>query len=795
MARRYQIEELLWLRNSPLVTKPDKLPPIEEWMGPIPDPATQRKNANTRDHNQNETTNRRPSLFETRHISRNSNSDDIVLGPPKTSFASASRTFGKGSIDSTDRPSRFNDSDDAKNDRYNVREKFFKDREAGDKEFDRRDNRLGGTNGRRSDRDDWNHGRPRRNFGQDEQDRRPRRNGEPDRWDTRDRDRDQHDSGFRDKESRYSRRDGQGRSRHEQSWFRDEGASDAADVEEEKPSVRNREWRRDRQAPDRDWNRGARFEQEPEWMDSTDREDSKQAHTQEEFQRWKESMKAKPQQQQQQQQQQQAEEKKETVPEQVTPTAPRAEAKHLDGELFNTAFQMDSGLDKFFGILGDTKSSSQDVTTPGSADSNKRDSGSTKPGKSSRFAGFFSPPPGDTSKESETKAQPDRPVSTDADQEGFQRILQMLGNSKSRNATPHADSSQQPRPPTLAQPEPTRPAQTAAFSSPTRDSFNRQQEYMPAQVNPNSTGMESFLSQTAPRDPQAQLRDRENLLRLMQQVKISPGPNQSHGNAPPQTSAGHTPGILNMPDLLSRPQGIQNVPKNPNFLDDPAIAHMQRPDADRNEQMRRAANGPPMGYFDDIPYPGVSQGGQVPNTTAAGGRGPQGHAQPPMGLQRPPGFDQMPPPPGWATQQLPPQQGGGGPGQLAPPPGIPTPARGMNPNYLGGPMPMHGGNMPPPNERPPFPRGNSGGNFGPPPGMMPPPGYMNMSGPPSAFPPIPHNPEAMMNFPHGGQGNYGGGGNAGPSGAPPSSRHLLEMFAQANGGDGRGGMLGPGPFR
>jgi hypothetical protein len=33
MARRYEIEELLWLRNSPLVTKPDKLPPIEEWMG------------------------------------------------------------------------------------------------------------------------------------------------------------------------------------------------------------------------------------------------------------------------------------------------------------------------------------------------------------------------------------------------------------------------------------------------------------------------------------------------------------------------------------------------------------------------------------------------------------------------------------------------------------------------------------------------------------------------------------------------------------------------------------------
>ncbi|KKA16190.1 hypothetical protein T310_10224 [Rasamsonia emersonii CBS 393.64] len=704
---------------------------------------------------------------------------DIILGPPKTSFASASRFFGKGSVDSPERSSRFNDSDDTKSDRYNIREKFFKDREAGDKEFDRRDNRFGGANGRRGDRDDWNHGRPRRNFGQDEQDRRPRRNGEPDRWDVKDRDRDQqHDSGYdkgvRDKDSRYSRRDAQGRARYEQSWFRDEGASDAAENnEEEKPSIRNREWRRDRQAPDRDWNRGARFEQEPEWMDSMERDDTKQAHTQEEFQRWKESMKARP----------QTEEKKETVPEQATPTAQKAEAKHLDGELFHsTALQMDSGLDKFFGLLGETKPS-QDAATPGSTDSNKRDSASiTKPGKSSRFAGFFSPPPDSTNKEAESKAQPDRSTATDADQEGFQRILQMLENSKSRNTTPHVDSSQQPRPPPLAQPEPTRPA---AFSSPTR-----QHEYM--------SGQDGAAGVNSPRDAQAQLRDRENLLRLMQQVKISPGPNQQqqqqqYGTTQPQSTAGHTPGILNVPDLLQRSQGIQKAPtKNPNFLDDPAIANMQRPDAELNEQMRRsaAANGPPMGYFDEMGFPG----GQ------AGGRGPQGHGQPPMGLQRPPGFDQMPPPPGWGAQQLQPQQGGGGPSPLAPPPGIPTPSRGMNPNFVSGPMPMHGGNMGPVSERPPFPRGmsgnNSGGNFGAPPGMMPPPGYMNMSGPPmSGYPPMPHNPEAMMNFPHGGQGNFGGGGNSGPSGAPPSSRHLLEMFAQANGGDGRGGMPGPGPYR
>lgn len=48
----------------------------KEMPSPIPDPVTQRKPTNSRDNNnQNETTpNRRPSLFETRHVSRGSNS-------------------------------------------------------------------------------------------------------------------------------------------------------------------------------------------------------------------------------------------------------------------------------------------------------------------------------------------------------------------------------------------------------------------------------------------------------------------------------------------------------------------------------------------------------------------------------------------------------------------------------------------------------------------------------------------------------------------------------------------------
>lgn len=688
-----------------------------------------------------------------------------------------------------------NDLDEAKPDRFNFKDKFGKDRD----DLERRDNKFANLQGRRNEREDWNAGRSRRTFNQDEQDPKFRRNGDSTRWDGKDK---PDESGFnrKDKDGRFVKRDAQLRGRNEQSWFRDETAApDTGELEEEKPYMRNREWRRgDRQAPDRDWNnRNARFEQDPEWMDSTDRDEPRQAHTQEDFQRWKEKMKAgsaAP--------QSHFEEKVEAAPEQHIPQHQKAEPSHLDGELFAANqghLQMEAdGLDNFFKLLRESKQSPQDAPPVAPADTFKKDSISGKASKSSRFAGLFSPPPDSPNKQQQPepvleKSRPDRPVSTDADQEGFQRILQMLGGNKSRNATPQLDSSQSSRPPSYSHPDQNRPTPPPppGLSSPSRDPLNRQHEFMvPQEGVPSRTvmpppGMESMI----PRDPQAQFRDRDNLLRLMQQVKVSPNTPGQHGNASSMSShGGHTPGILNVPDLLSRPQGMQKAPRNQAFLDDPAIANMQRPDVDLHEQPRRPGNGPPMGYFDEMPFPGVPQGGR------GSGRA-QGHP-PPMGIPRPPGFEQMPPPPpppGWNGQMPPPQQGSG----------LPTPNRGMNPNYLNGPVPpMHGANIPPgpppphpPTERPPFMRGMSGGgnpgsgnNFvGPPPGMMPPPGYMNgphhpgPPPPPAGFPPMPHNPEAMMNM--------GGAG---------SSRHpLLDVMIQAQrgGGDGQGGgaMLGGGP--
>lgn len=723
--------------------------------------------------------------------------EDIVLGPPRTSFASASRIAGgKGSIDATERPSRFPDSDEAKNDRFNFREKFFKDRESGDKEFDRREGKMGTFTNRRGDKEDWNTGRPRRTFGPEDPERKPRRNGDFDRWEGRDniRDKDPRDppferSGNRDKDGRvFPRKEGQpGRSRLEGSWFRDDNTHDAPD--EEKPPARSREWRRDRHGVDRDWARGTKFEHEPEWLDSNTVhvEQQRPARTQEDFERWKERMKAGT-------SQSHATEKKEGLQEPAAPSASqRIEARPTDGEIFSstgTPFQADTAMERFFGLLNETKPTPEPaIQSPVEPPSGKKEAAPSKSIKSSRFAGLFSPPPGTPTKDPEPQARDmfpagNPPSTTNADQEGFQRILQMLGNGgRSQNATPQNEPSQPQRPSSLVQAE----LGQGALSSPAQEQLNRP-EHMPFRDSPVRTtapGFQENFAQESFQDPQT--REREHLLRLMQQVRISPVPNHLPGSQGPH-SAGPVlpPGLVNLPDMLPHPPGIPQ--KAPNFLEDPAIANMQRPDP---EQLRRRPNGPPpMGFFDDIPFP---QGNNVP-ITPGGSRAPPGQGHPAMGIQRPPGFEHLPPP-GFAGQQLPPQQGGGGPGPLAPPPGIPAP-RGMNPNFMSNMLPMHG-NVPPFNERQAFPRGAGGSGaaaFGPPPGMIPPPGYMNMNGPPpGGIPPLPPNAEALMGLGHGGQGPFAG--NPGPQGPAPSSRHLLDMFGQASAGDARGGMINPGQFR
>lgn len=172
-----------------------------------------------------------------------------------------------------------------------------------------------------------------------------------------------------------------------------------------------------------------------------------------------------------------------------------------------------------------------------------------------------------------------------------------------------------------------------------------------------------------------------------------------------------------------------------------------------------------------------------------------------MGLQRPPGLEQVMAP-GLSNQQI--QQGN--PNHPAAPPGLANPQnRNPNPNFPPGPpMPISAGASLPNDRQAAFQRGagnNGPGGFGPPPGIAPPPGYMNMNAPPqSPFPPMPHGgPEGMMGMPHGNPTPYGGPHQQGQN---HQTRQLLDGFSQPGGAPNDGtmgrngmGMMGPGGYR
>lgn len=693
------------------------------------------------------------------------------------------------------------DADGTKSDRFPHRDhKFLKDKDSGDRDrdLDKRDSKSHITNGRRSgrdDKDDWGT-RPRRTFGQEDTgDRRVKRDG--DRWDSRDfrEHRDQqeagNDRGHRGEQGKYpNRRDAQGKSRHDHpSWFRDGDSQENAEQDEEKTPVRNREWRRGVQGQDRDrdrdrdrdWNRSTKHEQDPEWMDSSNKSDHKEAHTQEDFQRWKERMKsggAPP----------SDETKKKAPPEATSLENKPAEAKRTEGEMFSTlepSYKADVGFDDFFGSWGGPKPTQDPGHGNVTAASTTKEAQTAKPAKSSRFAGFFNSPTETIPKEAEAIAPQPRPVSTDADQEGFQRILQLLGGNKSRNSTPQAED--------MIRPKPTPPQQSqqefshvpAPTASPHRDVVNRQ-PYMgypepPREQTPH--GLEQLIAQKAPRESQPSPHDSQLLLRLMQQAKIG----ASHQGQIPAHTPLQNPGIHNMHDIQHRNHEIPKQ-KSPLFFDDPAIANMQRPDLnDPRSQLRRRPTGGPPGYFDEMQFQGTSSGGHTPANPP--GLRTQPTVQTSMGIQRPPGLEQVTSPGGWPNPQ---QMQQGASAQFIGRPGVPNPPPNRNMNQNFPPvqqMPMPGG-MPPQNDRQAFQRGPGAGgpaNFGPPPGIVPPPGYMTMNHPPpSAFPPMPHTPEGIMGLPHGHPGHFGAGPQQGNH--QPSSRQLLDMFTGHGGGPGDGGM-------
>ncbi|KAI6313616.1 hypothetical protein MCOR23_010351 [Pyricularia oryzae] len=413
MATRYTEEVLLHLRLSPLCVRPSNLPPPEEWMGPPPDNI--RNSTRTTTDNRSKAqdapladyTNRRPEA--NRHASRNSaNPDDIILGPPRTSFASASarNSFKLGD---NDKPPR---DQEPRGDRFNFRNRNGEPDQSHDRASDRfRDGR--GNLRRRDDGDQdsdgWSTVKPRKSFGHEGAERFQHGRGGAFRTDqTRDerkmRDKDEFDS-TRDRQRRPF--DNHGRDRdgddadprwnltrgRSEPWFRDNthddrDRGDRADRQDrERPSQRERidrakSWRdrdqhdqRDRVDRHNDRRFDHRNERDPEWLDEPAGEKAG-GHTEEDFKKFMESMKAG-----------QSGPKK---PENTQPSqADNARGNNVNLPKSEPAAKSANSEDKFFSKFispVDAGSEKQD-------DHSKRDS---LPGgqasKSSRFTSFFAAP-------------------------------------------------------------------------------------------------------------------------------------------------------------------------------------------------------------------------------------------------------------------------------------------------------------------------------------------------------------------------------------------------------------------
>ncbi|KAI9724128.1 MAG: hypothetical protein M1812_000847 [Candelaria pacifica] len=764
--------------------------------------------------------NRRPSLF-----TRGSSTipDDIVLAPPKTAFASASSTRNANKpLDSPDRRSVHSHADDtSKNERYNFRDKLLKERDRDGADHERpRETRNGAINGRRGGKEEsegWTNVRPRKSFGQEEGERFRRKTGDRDNERDRDNPRDVHGShkphenhSGRDREhddkDGPSRRNGFGRGRNEPTWFKDEKTADSKERDRAKEDSRDKEWRdnnrRGARGSDRDWTRGGKLEQDPEWMASTANEEKPQAHTQADFQRWKERMKA-------------GNAAAEEKPKFVEVDHQRQVSGNTKStppiQKVDTPLLMDSGIDKFFGLFNEPPKATEDSSSNGASKSAKKELAKSATAKSSRFTSFFTPQEEAPPQQLESAPAPLAAMSRDSsseDKEGFQRILQMLGGVSvaSANQTPQINPSQQPPPPKNTTKR-SNPPTIAPSSTQAQKPKNREVSDQEAHARGRkSNGLDGLLGLQTPNGGDSQNRDSEFLLKLMQQSRSDAG-----SDRPPSASelpaVGRAPSTQHYAEILSRPkdtpkgkpatvpppglsdesslsgysrpiqdsaqEALRSKPTNrppPGFSEDAAIAAFQRPQRENANAPPKesSARRPPPGLFDDPSISGLQQRQilEYPQTQ-------QSH---PVILQRPPGLEQGSL--GWPNSLHQPHHQA----HVPPPPGFNNPSHGPTPFPPGfpmpSPMPLYGD------------RGSSGtvtGSTGPGRGHIPGaqpgiglPGFPHYGGgPPPGFPPLTFSQESMGPIPNPTLHSagprrpqyemFGEGGNLGPSGrgVPP----------------------------
>ncbi|TVY83795.1 hypothetical protein LSUE1_G001902 [Lachnellula suecica] len=749
MAIRYTPDELKYLRDSPLVVKPPGLPPAEQWMGAPADSTHQ--------------ANRRP--VAERHISRNSaNPEDIILGPPKTNFTSAtSMRSASKPFESTDRPS-LRDPES----RFN-----FRGGRAGDVDGDRaRNNTLRVRRGEgEQDSDGWTAVKPRKSFGnegaerfngrmglhkedrrvKDKEDREPR--DRPQRgFDTYTRDKDGDHDQERDRDNR---KNGTGRGRNEPSWFKEKENTDAPPAPKDRNSNgdrlvdRSRGWRekeredrgdrggergneRGHDRGERRWDKDQRQEREPEWLAEAE-EERNQAHTQEDFQRWKDQMQG-----------------KDKATTSKTPAAEPPMNTNTGGGFFEiqkpkveTPLAINLGPDKFFHKFTPTQELSPDTGTEPKESAPK----AKTTGKASRFTSFFTPqeepprrqtepppaamPPPPPTGGLESLFQTSNPQSNE--KEAFQALLRKL--HQGNDSTPPLNIAMQPKPPApekqhsvpISSPEPfqqyrsdrheERPS-TRNSQQALQDLLNNRQvagsqpTIRPEQMLQELVGQrQNAISQSSirPDGPVSRNSNSEFLMGLMQSAKAAPDPQRSESlllrSAPQQK-----PMDRQMDRQLQQQQQQQMMEQEMQR----EAAQREAAQRERSTSQRQARPPPPPGFYED---PAVFQRGPPPQHERQSGNPPQ----PTQILQRPPpppglelGWDraaQLPPPQHRMNQNIPPPPGlAGGPSRAMPP-------QMFAPGFMG--------NFPP--DMLPGPPRNMQ--------MQPPPGFYNGGGPPPGFMP------------------------------------------------------------
>lgn len=667
---------------------------------------------------------------------------------------------------------RFSDTNDEHaygRDRRNVSDRFGRDRD-GDRPRER--NGFLGTKNGDDDADGWQTARPRKSFGQEDGDR-WQRNG--------DRNRERYSRNADG--DRENRRHGEGRERTDRRWNRDEHSMTTGDGEgrdnERTGGWRDRDRDRDRDRPrrdDREWARGGtarydtRADDVPEWMDEPVNE-SKQAKNVNDFEAWKAQQKAK-----------QAGKSDEVELPSATKSAEETKATALLG-------LSGKGL---FGMYGESK---KPEVEPANGNATIKP---TAKAKASKFADFFSKDDEPVEVQQPVPAASPPPAagpSNEADKEGFNRILALLGKSNISSPPPLPGSAppqqMRPPPPDMRSPDVEKPSAQRLQ--------NHLEDQNPAHGLPQQLRREQFSSPsqdfgpfpavrngatTAPNDkenpfrapePQRKSQMDENhafLLNLMQsrapqqQQAIGPiSPSTEYNQSfvfPEKSGRAHVQDQQQQQARLREEQAtrelqarMRGVPpsfpgEGPNggMMFESEQQRIRGVDRSRNEPGRKPSQrmaGPP-GFFEDPAIAGL-QRRPTDNTGRPQQPPQQSHNMPRQMPQHPEEFLKMALPP---SMQRPPQ----GQEPVGPPPGF---GAGLPPGFTGGIPPGFG---PPPPAGAPPPQGR--------PIQQQPPPQQRTQGIPGMFPHAPNMMPPPPPPPGGPQGPPPGAGFFSPgSGVPP----------------------------